>query len=137
MLSYNIKLSFHLPVICSRAVCLPMTVLTFVENSIKHTNNVDHLYLSVNCSLSDEDTDEPEMTIIIKDSGGGFPEEYLKEQSHTDPSEMVYRRTQIGISNVRYRLWLVYGENAQLKFYNEGTDTAVVELTFPFDEVAE
>ena len=132
MLSYDIRLSFHLSGKSNKAKCLPMSVLTFVENSIKHTKQVDHLSLSIDCSVLYEDTDEPELQIVIKDSGGGFPESYLEEQNHADPSEIIYRRSQIGISNVRYRLWLIYEDSADLHLYNEDNH-AVVEITIPYE----
>ena len=103
-----------------------------MENSIKHTKQVDHLSLSIDCSVLYEDTDEPELQIVIKDSGGGFPESYLEEQNHADPSEIIYRRSQIGISNVRYRLWLIYEDSADLHLYNEDNH-AVVEITIPYE----
>lgn len=109
---------------------LPLSVLTFVENSIKHNKNRDPLVITIESHIELNDEGEPFHVITVRDNGSGFPEETLNELNAADPSAIVYRKQHIGISNVRYRLWLAYGDQAGVTFSNEGEE-AVVSIHFP------
>lgn len=136
MLSYEIKLLFDIDGNSINAQCLPMSILSFVENSIKHTRNISSLHISITTEIINGSGDAAVLRIIVKDNGGGFPDEYLDEIKKVDPSEMVYRKNKIGITNISYRLWLIYGEKASLRAYNEGS-WAVIEITQPYERMAE
>lgn len=135
-LSYNIHLDFSLSGQCIDMDCLPMSVLTFVENSIKHTKTGSELLISICVETFRTEENEELMKFTLRDSGGGFPEEVLQEQVSADPSRMVYRRKHIGIANVRYRLYLVFGQKASLHFHNEDGN-AVVEIVTPCSQGTE
>ncbi len=125
------ELEFDIDGRCVDANCLPLSVLTFVENCIKHCRPKQTLRISIGVYLLPAE-DGSRLKITVRDNGGGFPAQALEELNATDPSNIQYRHTRIGISNVCYRLWLIYREDAKVTFYNEGAD-AVVELLLPYD----
>lgn len=106
----------------------PLCILTFVENSIKHSSLTDSsIRLRVKCGmLSSEEGDW--LNITITDNCGGISQEDLQQLNH--PSEELYRENHVGIFNVIQRLRLLYGESAQVSFRNEGKG-ACVELFLP------
>lgn len=109
---------------------LPMSVLTFVENSVKHNRNQRTLTIRITSQAFLSKEGEPYQRITIRDDGEGFTKEMLEELNSADPTQLQYRKYHIGIANVRYRLWLVYGDDAEVCFRNEGSD-AVVQVCFP------
>ena len=111
------------------ARCLPLTILTFVENSIKHSEQT--IAIEIETRLIQEDGHE--MVAATIRNTGAFPEEQLASLNAADPSVMSYDREHVGISNVRYRLWLIYQEKASLTFVNEDGN-AVVTVRFPFEK---
>ena len=129
-LGNEIQLDFKLSGQCMAMDCLPMSLLTFVENSIKHTKSGDCLHLSIRVETFTDHSGEKKIRFLLQDSGGGFSKEALRELERLDPSKMVYRRTHVGIANVRYRLYLGYGEDATLTLRNQG-QSAVVESPPP------
>lgn len=116
---------------CVGAACSPMTVVTFVENSIKHSANDSSLTITVTARLLQEKDAGDTLNITIKNNGA-FSAEALSELNSADPSEMVYKHEKIGISNIRYRLWLLYREKAAVTFANED-GWAVVNIHMPFE----
>lgn len=116
---------------CAMARCLPMTVVTFVENSIKHSPNDKSLSIRVVAGLT-SGTRGGNMLLLTISNTGAFSHEALRQLNSADPSEMVYKHEKIGISNVRYRLWLIYRETACITFKNEGS-FAVVHVLIPFE----
>lgn len=132
MLSADVFLKLVLSGECTNLKCLPMSILTFVENSIKHITRPGTLHITVSVRPFDDGFESRAMQIIIKDDGGGYPERVLEEFERLDPSRMQYRRENIGILNVCYRLWLVYRDEAEMLLRNEG-DCAVTEMTVPMD----
>lgn len=130
MLSYTIHLEFQLLGNCMNANCLPMMILNFVENSIKHSATPNDIKINILVENITQEYGEDYLRIIIKNSGGHFPDNVLQEMDSMDASQMVYRTRQIGITNVRFRLWLIYGDAANLSLRNEDSN-AVVEILLP------
>ena len=58
--------------------------------------------------------------------------EVLEHLNGLDPSKVEYHNEHVGISNVRYRLWLVFREQAKLTFRNDDC-RAVVEMLLPYE----
>ncbi len=132
-LSYDIKLGFRIDGQCAGMNCLPMMLLTFVENSIKHTKTNARLSVFVSVE-SFQDTDgNLFLKFTLQDSGGGFPDTVLEEQNAIDPSKLIYRQNHIGINNIRFRLFLVFGSKASLFMRNEGNG-ALVEIITPCEQ---
>ena len=111
---------------------LPMSVLTFVENSIKHGDPEHCLEISISVTTV-EMSQQKFLQVTIQNNGGPFDEAVLRALNTANPSAVEYRQEHIGISNVRYRLWLMYGERAKLFFRNQG-ENAVVETLLPYEK---
>ncbi|MCF0136543.1 MAG: histidine kinase [Lachnospiraceae bacterium] len=150
----SLELTFDLDSDGLQSDCLPMIVLTFIENSIKHSKDVPHLTMHIRTRMeqvkeSDKTGKNPGTSslgtvdaaekdgegilyhnITITDNGLGFSEEALNALNKADPSDLQYRRNHIGISNVRYRLWLLYGSLASVEFSND-EGNAVVHIRYP------
>ena len=133
MLNRDIRLSLKVTGKCLSRPCLPMVILTFVENSIKHAKSNEALNIEVSVEM---DPSEEDMLITITDDGGGYSEEAIRDFYAQDPSKITYRRTHIGLINVRYRLWLVYRDETAVNVHNEGSH-AVTEIRIPCSWVPE
>lgn len=108
-----------------------LSLLTFVENSIKHSNRQDSpLEIRIKCSRLPGETGGGYLYISISDNGGGFPDGVLSE--FNGPLEDVYTEQHVGISNIRHRVRLLYGAEATISFRNL-IDGACVELFLPIN----
>ena len=136
ILSYSVHLDFRLDGSCLSMNCLPMTILTFVENSVKHATTPNDIHIVIQVEIIEMEYERHVMIITIKNSGSQFPDKTLREMETLDASQMVYRTKHIGITNVRYRLWLVYGNDASLVLRNE-ENYAIVEITIPCEQNTE
>lgn len=109
--------------------CLPLIILTFIENCIKHGKDINLLKILLRVyRLPGKDSND--ILIEVRNNGGGFQPEALDELRNMDPRQLHYGTEKVGISNVAHRLWLVYGEKAAITFANDGDD-AVVLIRFP------
>ncbi len=101
-----------------------MTIMTFVENIIKHAFDMyDCIKITVKAFLDDEG----KLHIVIKDSGNGFSPEAIR---HIMTCEQIGEGgKQVGIVNIKRRLRLVYGQEAQILASNE--DGARIEIILP------
>lgn len=131
ILERHIILSFDIDSRCVNAKCLPMTVVTFVENSIKHSPNNSNLSVTITANTQITEQYLEQLKITVRNNGA-FAPDILEELNGANPSEMTYKHEKIGISNVRYRLWLIYRETAKISFRNENNE-AVVEILIPFE----
>lgn len=113
-----------------QAVIPPMIIQIFVENSIKHTVNLDkRVNLSVTVFPEYRES-ENYMMIIVADTGKGFPPdvlEKLKQRKEAPPAA----GQGIGIENCLRRIEYYYGTQAEIEFYNGPTGGAVVQLCIP------
>ena len=101
----------------------PLSILTFVENSLKHCRVTDASpMLRIVCRTL-PGTDGGFLNITISDNCGGLPPELLKTLNSREP--MTYRDRHVGISNVKWRLQLMHGGKAALTFSNQGGGTCV------------
>lgn len=102
----------------------PLTLQTFVENSIKHRDDSGKV-LRINVKheqLSDR------TIIYVSDNGNGFSKEDLEE--YNKPVEQFeYKSNQVGIDNFKYRMKLLYDKKASFAFYNNDEGGAVSEIT--------
>ncbi len=130
----EISLEYDLATEVTKMQCLPLSLLTFVENAIKHNQSDKKLLISIMVSTLEEDG-QRYVDAEIRNSGGGFTDEALDTLNHADPSVIVYQRNQVGISNVRYRLWLLYGDSAKLSFANK-EGWASVRIRYPFESIS-
>jgi len=104
-----------------------VSILTLVENAIKHTPSGQRsVKISlVARSLVIEGTGY--INIAVRDDGQGFSEDMLHLLNNMDWDED--REDHVGLRNVIKRFQLMYGENTHISFYNN--QGAVVELFVP------
>lgn len=107
----------------------PLTIEIFVENSIKYAMDMDGLTeIRVLAETSPEDPDM--VRIRVEDNGPGFSEEMMEEILSGRATEE-QTGCRIGIYNVQQRLWILYGENAQLSIENREPHGTLVDIQFP------
>lgn len=108
-----------------------ISILTFVENAVKHADPIDDPTLLIHIKCNRLDSEEGSyLYVTICDNGGGFPPEKLTELNN--PHGSAAEDGHIGISNIRCRLHFLYGERATVSFRNR-SDGACVELFLPID----
>ncbi len=109
----------------------PLSILTFVENSVKHGRQMDrNLIISVRISFI-KDEQESFVCITILDNGSGFRDEVLEKLNGTKGE---LDRENIGISNVKKRIELIYGERANIIFSR--SNGSCIEIYLPYENKA-
>lgn len=109
----------------------PLTIQTFVENSVKHETDPDHaLEIEIKAAVL-QSGGEVYADLIVSDNGSGFPEEVLEQINKSESS--VYAEHHVGLNNVKKRLRLVYGEGVMFAFFNSGQGS-VSEILIPLKE---
>lgn len=109
----------------------PITLQTFVENSLKHGIHPERI-LKITIKgviLKTEDGDFAD--ILVMDNGSGFSSEELEKLKNSQ--EQSSSSDHIGLSNVRQRLKLIYGDGAQIFFMNAPGGGAVSEILIPIE----
>lgn len=107
----------------------PLSVLTFVENSVKHADVLEkHLKIHIKIERFEGDG-EAYVIITILDNGTGFSEESLKELN--DKEEHSYQNKHVGIQNVKHRFALIYKEKAVFLFSNMTGSGACIRIFIP------
>lgn len=99
-------------------------IQTFVENSVEYAVSMDDItFIGVEVHSM---PDDPTMVrIVISDTGLGFSEKWLADETEGAGSE------HIGIYNVRQRLKIAYEGGAQLHVGNAQPHGARVEILIP------
>lgn len=109
----------------------PLSILTFVENSVKHGRQMDrNLIISVRISFI-KDEQESFVCITILDNGSGFRDEVLEKLNGTKGE---LDRENIGISNVKKRIELIYGKRANIIFSR--SNGSCIEIYLPYENKA-
>lgn len=108
---------------CSIPVLL---IQSFVENSFKYGRKANQT-LKIGVRILELEMEEERLVdIIITDNGNGFSQEVLKKlNSHTT---VQYTEDNVGIANIRQRLYLIYGDKGVLQCNNtaEGAQCEVI-----------
>jgi two-component system sensor histidine kinase YesM len=107
----------------------PLSIQTFVENSIKYAMSIEEpVKLSV--SIKTYEPDISKLAITVKDSGPGFPEKILESLSKNEKIEGD-NGEHIGIYNVVHRLQLLFDDGIKVIFSNDKSGGAEVEMIIP------
>ena len=100
----------------------PLSLLTFVENTVKHggSKNVG-IEIKVEVTLTEKGE---RLRLSIQDTGVGFPEEMLGENPKLEEGSQ--QGHHLGIRNIQKRLQFLYGENFTLEFQNNSQGGLVI-----------
>lgn len=113
------------------ALIPPLLLITFIENTIKHTVATDGS-LQIRLSVAQiQQEHNPYLKIDITDSGQGFSKDVLEKLSRGESLD-TDGRTHVGIINSMQRLHLLYGDNHKIRFFNEVHGGAHIELIIPY-----
>ena len=110
---------------------LPMSILTFVENSVKHAS-LPGEPLAIYIKVMALETDEAKyVNISISDNGSGFPPETLEAFNREERIE--YTGQHVGILNVKHRFSLLYKGKSIFSFSNLAKGSRI-EIFIPEEE---
>lgn len=112
----------------AKAMVPPISVLTFVENAVKHAGAAP-LRIAVQCQVL-RSPEGAYLNITVTDNGGGFSPEALEEFQTL--GNRLYTARHVGISNLHHRLRTLYQGRATLSFRNL-SGGACVDLFLPID----
>lgn len=108
---------------------IPFLLLyTLVENSIKHAMTLyEALQIRIRCvRLQTEDFRG--ICLVEEDSGEGFRKEIVEQLLREDA---VFTKEHLGLTNVRYTLYLAYHRNDLLRISNREEGGARIEIRIP------
>lgn len=105
----------------------PISIQTFIENSLKHGCIPDR-QLKINIKVVLLVTEEGSFAdITVTDNGNGFSEETLETLNFSKIEDDAH----IGLSNIKQRLKLIFGETAQVVLSNTLSGGATSEMIIP------
>lgn len=107
-----------------KQMVLPMILQTFAENSVKHNITLVPL-LRITIDIS---SGEDRIYIIIRDNGEGFDKDILEKINRNE--NISSQGQHIGITNVKERLRLFYGDTARVEINSRPRET-VVKVILP------
>lgn len=108
------------------AQMLPLTIQTFVENSIKYANPDGKLQIRITLKiLSGEE--ESYLDLTVSDNGQGYADEWLKRMN--EPDYHMEDGRHVGVLNLKRRLYLHYGDTAEFAVRNH--HGAISEVIVP------
>lgn len=105
----------------------PLSLQTFVENSVKHRAEDLPLEIVVKASVLRADGDIF-MDLAVSDNGPGFSEEVLREIN--GPFRDICTEHHVGLNNVKKRMNLIYGDQVLYAFFNTNPG-CVSEILIP------
>ncbi|GEM_PF-5125996 len=109
----------------------PLIIETFVENAIKYAMSMERLTRI--CVTVKPAAERGMVCIQVADNGPGFSEELMEEilSGKTADSSEAKQGRRLGIYNVQQRLWLLYGDQAQLSMTNLEPHGTLAEILLP------
>lgn len=124
------QVSFHVPDSLAEYEVPPLTILTFLENSIKYAHEqLKLLKLNVSAILKQEETSYY-LLLTISDNGIGFPDLFLEDIKNYAPPFSIGSE-HIGLKNLLSRLYYFYDGNAFIHLYNPKSGGACAEVKIP------
>lgn len=114
----------HLPI---------LAIQTFVENSIKYGSD-GHTILSVTIQAFHTISEERQFLCVqVSDNGAGYTQEWLEKNNRFEDGAFDYSSEHVGISNLKYRMSIIYQGKAHMAFYNKREGGAAVDIFFPLE----
>ncbi|VVE46819.1 signal transduction histidine kinase [Pandoraea aquatica] len=124
----RLRYAFDLPEDC-RTVCVPpMLVQPLVENAVKHgVEPLPHgAVVTVSAWREPEVSGVAHIVVRVTDDGAGFANVHKSPKGHVNPgNDAAARSGGIGLTNIRERLRVLYGDDARLTL-TEGVPRGVV-----------
>lgn len=117
-------LQYKIPLLC---------IQTFIENSIKYAACREQVLALTVKAEKIKAYENWYFRIYISDNGTGYPQDIL-EKLNQPIKKFQYHSRHVGIDNLKYRIYLLYGERARLYFYNSPSGGAVTEILLPWKE---
>ena len=114
------------------AVVPPLLLVTFVENSVKHSSQrPEDLLISLSVNRIRKNGKDW-LSIMICDNGVGFPESYISAFNSGEIHSTVTERgvQNIGIQNIRKRMSLLYGNSCSITLMNNHGANILIEIPF-------
>lgn len=113
------------------AAAIPMLVLNFVENTVKHEAVLNRLLeIHVGACL-EQSGEEKRLHITVWDTGGGFSPEMLHQLEDIPAFIKAAQNRHIGISNVFQRAQLIMGD-CGFRFSNREEAGAQIDMDLPY-----
>ncbi len=111
-------------------ISIPSMILpNFVENSIKYSISPDR-FTKIRLSVGYcESGITPQACITVKDNGAGYPDWLLEALAAGNLDAL---RDRVGLRNTLMRIRMLYGEEAECEFFNDGG--AVTRFRIPLDQ---
>ncbi len=109
-----------------------LLIQTFLENTAKYNKQSDNLLIfNIKITLAELEG-VPVMQIHLSDNGVGYTSEIL-EQLNSSENDL-FAKKQVGISNLKHRIALIYQSNFQFAFYNSPSGGACALIYLPLLE---
>ncbi len=126
------QVHFNIPDSLTGCMIPPLTILTFLENSIKYAHEqLKLLKLNVSAILQQEDASYY-LILTIRDNGVGFPDSLLQDiENYTPPFSI--GNEHIGLKNLLSRFYYFYDGNAFIHLCNPKTGGACAEVKIPIE----
>lgn len=116
-MTYGVYCETEVPPDLLKQAIPPVSVLTLVENCIKHSfQEGKPLEILIRVALLTPEEGTPLLSISVRDNGPGFGDEWLQQFNtlENDPDGGQH----VGMANVVRRFRELYGENFHIVFYN-------------------
>ena len=108
----------------------PLAIQTFLENTYKYAGNeANILMFRIEITLVNHEG-RNYLRIHLSDNGPGYPQEVL-DSINSISNAHSFSKDHVGISNLIHRMQLLYGDDFQVAFYNEGERNAHSLLYIP------
>lgn len=109
----------------------PLSLLTFVENSVKHASLPgEELRITIR-AIRLETEDAKYVNLSVTDNGSGFPPDRLEELNGA--GQVAYSEQCVGIMNVKHRFALLYKRKCVFSFRNLQKGSSI-EIFIPDEE---
>lgn len=126
----GVKLCLDIDPAIEDAMILPMMLLTFVENTVKH-EVVSGYQMEIHVEARFADESQTRANLSLWDTGGGWSDELLEM---LNSGEMLKRTDgyQLGLRNLQQRITLDFGGDFSVRYSNHPGAGAQVDFEFPY-----
>ena len=127
-----LSLTMDIDAASAEILILPLSLLTFVENSVQHSRNLTGLTIHIRSCLLTTPRGSC-LNLTVSDNNGGFSAEDLEYLNHIGERKSLYDDYHVGISNIYYRMKLTWHQEGMLFFYNQNHGSCV-EIIIPAEK---